>query len=103
MGIRRETAPVIVTGVVAMVLLIAGMIGLCLGIGERSYHLATVAILTTSGPLIARVFEGMVRRVHIKRGLVRDGLEAEDEILIARTVPLVMPVVGALFAYSVML
>jgi hypothetical protein len=103
MAIRRETAGVIVSGVVIMVAIMAAMILLCLTVGERSYHLATVAILTTSGPLFARVFEGIVRRVQIRKGLPKDTIEAEDEVLIARCMPLVMPVVGAMFAYSVML
>ena len=103
MAIRREVTPIILTGVVLMVVGITALIVTCLSVGERGFHLAVVAILTTSGPLFARVFEGIVRRAQIKRGLARDGLEAEDEVLIARTAPLVMPVVGAMFAYSVMM
>lgn len=30
-------------------------------------------------------------------------LEADDEVLIARTVPLLMPIAGALFSYNVMM
>jgi uncharacterized membrane protein len=103
MAIRKEVTPIILTGVISMAVLITVMILFCVSVGERGYHLATVAILTTSGPLFARVFEGVVRRSQIKQGLSRDGLEAEDEVLIARTAPLVMPVVGAMFAYSVMM
>lgn len=103
MYIRREIAPLIIWGVIVMTVIIVGMIVTCLVVSERGFHLAVIAILTTSGPLFARVFEGVVRRAQIIRSLERDGIEAEDEILIARTVPLIMPVVGAAFAFAVMM
>lgn len=37
------------------------------------------------------------------RALDSDCLAADDEVLIARTVPLLMPVAGAAFSFSVML
>jgi len=58
---------------------------------RRPAALATLAILTTTGPLISRVFEGAVRRVQRVRALDMDCLTADDEVLIARTVPLLMP------------
>ncbi len=103
MTIRREVLKLIIWGVLIMMAIIFGMIMTCLTVGERGFHLAVIAILTTSGPLFARIFEGLVRRTHLTRGLDRDCIAAEDEILIARTVPLAMPVVGAMFAYSVMI
>lgn len=103
MTIRKEVAPILIWGTAMMVALIAGLILYCLAIGNRAVHLSVVAILTTSGPLIARIFEGLVRRRQIVRDLDRTCLEAEDEILISRTVPLVMPVAGAMFAYAVMM
>jgi hypothetical protein len=60
-----------------------------------------LAVLTTSGPLVARVFAGLVRRRQRLLNLDLESLEAEDEILIARSVPLAMPVIGTLFAYFV--
>lgn len=103
MSIRKGVATIIVSGVILMIAIMVGMILTCLSVNERSFHLAVIAILTTSGPLFARIFEGLVRRTQLIRGLDRDCLAAEDEILIARTVPLAMPVVGAMFAYSVMI
>lgn len=103
MQIRKEVAPTLVIGSVLILGVIAAMVVTCLQIGDRRFHLTTVAILTTSGPLVARVFEGLVRRRQFLRDVDRTCLAAEDEVLISRTLPLVMPVVGALFAYSVML
>lgn len=88
------------TALIAAVVLI--MILLCLVRGELRVHLVTLALLTTSGPLVSRVFEGLVRRRQRLLGLEMNCLEADDEILLARTVPLLMPVAGAFFSYSVM-
>lgn len=88
------------TALIATVVLI--MILLCLVRGELKVHLVTLALLTTSGPLVSRVFEGLVRRRQRLLGLEMNCLEADDEILLARTVPLLMPVAGAFFSYSVM-
>jgi len=103
MQIRKEVAPTLILGTVLILAVIAGMVVICLKIGDNRFHLTTVAILTTSGPLVARIFEGLVRRRQIVRDVDRTCLAAEDEVLISRTLPLVMPVVGALFAYAVML
>ena len=103
MHIRKEVAPTLVIGSLLILAVIAGMVITCLRIGDNRFHLTTVAILTTSGPLVARVFEGLVRRRQMLREVDRNCLAAEDEVLISRTLPLVMPVVGALFAYTVML
>jgi hypothetical protein len=88
------------TALIATVVLI--MILLCLVRGELKVHLVTLALLTTSGPLVSRVFEGLVRRRQRLLGLEMNCLEADDEVLLARTVPLLMPVAGAFFSYSVM-
>ncbi|MSU88176.1 hypothetical protein GE300_00925 [Rhodobacteraceae bacterium 2CG4] len=103
MNIRKEIASVLIVGSLLILATIALMIVYCFAVSNRGVHLTVVAILTTSGPLVARVFEGLVRRRQIVRGVDRNCLAAEDEVLISRTLPLVMPVVGAIFAYAVML
>jgi hypothetical protein len=103
MRIRPELRPLLYWGCALTVAVILGMIALCLWRGNLRVHIATLALLTTTGPLIARVFEGLVRRVQRRRGLSMDCLEADDEVLLARTAPLVMPIAGALFSYTVMM
>lgn len=103
MNIRRELRWLLFGGTAMMFAVIAAMMLYCLSRGSLQVHLATLAILTTSGPLIARVFEGLVRRVQRKRGLEMNDLAADDEVLLARTTPLLMPVAGAAFSYFVML
>lgn len=102
MRIRTGVRGLLLGGVLAIVLCVIGAIAMCLWLGDYRIHLVTLALLTTTGPLIARVFEGFVRRAQRVCGLPMDCLEADDEVLIARTVPLVMPVAGALFAFTVM-
>jgi hypothetical protein len=63
MRIRRELRPLLYWGCALTVAVILGMIALCLWRGNLRVHIATLALLTTTGPLIARVFEGLVRRV----------------------------------------
>lgn len=103
MSIRRELRGLLFGGTALMVAVILGMALYCTARGSLSIHLATLAILTTSGPLVARFFEGLVRRRQRVRGLEMNCLAADDEVLIARTVPLLMPVAGASFSYFVML
>jgi hypothetical protein len=52
---------------------------------------------------LSRLFEGMVRRRQRLRDLDMNSLAADDEILYARAVPLLMPIAGAAFAYSLMM
>lgn len=101
--IRRELRPLLVGGTALMVAVIGGMMLYCVSRGSLQVHLATLAILTTSAPLVARVFEGMVRRRQRVRGLEMNDLAADDEVLMAQTVPLLMPVAGATFSYFVMM
>jgi hypothetical protein len=89
------------TGVVAALVVV--MILLCLSRGTLKVHIVTLALLTSSGPLVSRMLEGFVRRRQRLLGLDMNCLEADDEVLIARTMPLLMPVAGAFFSYSVML
>ena len=49
-------------GIGAMALGVACLMGYCYVLDMRSVHLAVLAVLTTSGPLVARVFAGVVRR-----------------------------------------
>lgn len=103
MKIRRGVRGLLLGGTVLMFAVIAALMTYCLSRGTLSIHLATLAILTTSGPLVARVFEGLVRRRQRVRALEMDCLEADDEVLISRTVPLLMPIAGATFSYFVMM
>ena len=103
MTVRREILPMLAGGTLVMVLLVLTLMGYCLMLDMKSVHLAVLAVLTTSGPLVARVFSGLVRRRQRILHLDLDSLEAEDEILIARSLPLAMPVIGTLFAYLVVL
>ena len=103
MKIRKPVRPLLVGGTALMAATIATMTLYCLWRGSLSIHLATLAILTTSGPLVARIFEGLVRRAQRLRDLDMNCLEADDEVLISRTVPLLMPVAGAIFSYNVMM
>ncbi len=103
MKIRRGMRRLILGGTALMAVVIGGMMSYCLFRSELAIHLTTLTLLTTSGPLVARVFEGLVRRRQRMRDLAMDCLEADDEVLIARTVPLVMPIAGAAFSYFVML
>ena len=84
----------LVGGTGVMALGVASLMGYCLMLDMQSVHLAVLAVLTTSGPLVARIFAGLVRRRQRLLRLDLDSLEAEDEILIARSVPLAMPVIG---------
>jgi hypothetical protein len=90
-------------GTILIVAVVGGMMAYCWWRGALAVHLATLAILTTSGPLIARVFEGLVKRRQRTSGLDLGSLEADDEILFSRCVPLLMPVAGAAFSYWVMM
>jgi hypothetical protein len=103
MRIRRELGPTLLAGTGVMVLMVVALMGYCLALDMRSVHLAVLAVLTTTGPLIARVFEGMVRRRQRVLGLEMNCLEADDEVLVARTAPLAMPVIGTLFAWFVVM
>lgn len=103
MRIRRDLRPLLLWGTGVTLGVILGMIAICLAYNNLRIHIATLALLTTSGPLLARVFEGLVRRVQRMRGLSMDCLEADDEVLFARTFPLVMPIAGALFSYTVIM
>jgi hypothetical protein len=103
MTTRKPLRALLFGGIAPIAATIAAMTAYCTFRGQLSIHLATLAILTTSGPLVARIFEGLVRRVQRLRGLDMNCLEADDEVLVARTVPLAMPVAGAFFSYFVML
>lgn len=103
MMIRKELRWFLFGWTALMVFGIAAMILYCMFRGGLSIHLATLALLTTSGPLVARTFEGIVRRRQRLRGLDMDCLAADDEVLYSRTVPLVMPIAGAMFSYFVMM
>lgn len=99
---RPEMRGMLIGATVTIGVLIAAMILLCLFRGTLKVHIVTLALLTTSGPLVSRALEGMVRRRQRLRGLDMNCLEADDEVLIARTMPLVMPLAGAFFSYTVM-
>jgi hypothetical protein len=103
MAIRRELGPLLWTGAAATLATAALLLLYCHLVDTRTVHLAVLAILTTAGPLLARVFEGLVRRRQRIAGLELNCLEADDEILVARTVPLVLPVIGAAWAYLILL
>ena len=103
MHIRRELQLVLIAGLIGMVLLVALLMFYCLAADMTSVHLAVLAVLTTTGPLIARVFEGLVRRRQRLLGLDMNCLEADDELLVARVAPLALPVIGTLFAWFVVL
>ncbi len=102
MKMRQGVRRLLLGGTGLIVALILVMIALCLSRGTLPVHLVTLALLTTSGPLVSRVFEGLVRRRQRVLDLEMNCLEADDEVLVARVVPLAMPVAGALFSYSVM-
>ena len=102
MRMRQGMRGLLIGGTALMLALIFVMIGLCMWRGNIKVHIVTLALLTTSGPLVSRVFEGLVRRRQRQLGIELDCLEGDDEVLIARTVPLLMPVAGAFFSYSVM-
>ncbi|MBA3325425.1 MAG: hypothetical protein H0T41_09280 [Rhodobacteraceae bacterium] len=103
MTIRREMRGLLVAWTAVMAATIAAMVLYCFSRGSLSIHLATLAILTTSGPLVARVFEGWVRRRQRIRDLDMNCLAADDEVMFSRTVPLLMPIAGAMFSYFVMM
>lgn len=103
MRIRPELTRLLWIGSGLMVAFVALLMGYCVVADMRSVHLAVIAVLTTSGPLIARVFEGLVRRRQRLAALEMNCLEADDEVLLARTVPLAVPVIGTLFAFFVVL
>jgi len=92
----------LIASTATVLVLIAVMIWLCIEKGTVRVHIVTLALLTTSGPLVSRMLEGFVRRRQRVLGLEMNCLEADDEVLIARTMPLLMPVAGAFFSYSVM-
>ncbi len=79
------------------------MILYCLAADMSSVHLAVLAVLTTTGPLIARVFDGLVRRRQRLLELDMSCIEADDEVQVARVSPLALPVIGTLFAWFVVL
>jgi hypothetical protein len=56
MHIRRELRTVLIRGMIAMAMLVALMMFYCLAADTMSVHLAVLAVLTTTGPLISRVF-----------------------------------------------
>jgi hypothetical protein len=103
MTLRPEVRPLLVGGTLLLTAFVGGMLFYCWWRGVLAVHLATLAILTTSGPLIARVFEGLVKRRQRIRGLDMNSLEADDEVLVSRTVPLLMPIAGAAFSYWIMM
>jgi hypothetical protein len=100
--LRREMRSLLIGATGAVVVLIVVMILLCLFRGTLRVHVVTLALLTTSGPLVSRALEGAVRRRQRLKELDMNCLEADDEVLIARTMPLAMPLAGAFFSYSVM-
>jgi hypothetical protein len=103
MRIRGELRAMLLWGLIGMALLVALMMSYCLAADMTSVHLAVLAVLTTTGPLIARAFEGLVRRRQRLLGLDMNCLEADDEVLVARVAPLALPVIGTLFAWYVVL
>ncbi len=103
MTLRGEVRSLLFGGTALMAAAVGGMMLYCLSHDDLRVHLATLAILTTSGPLISRVFEGLVKRRQRLRDLDMNTLAADDEILVARTVPLLMPIAGAAFSYWVMM
>lgn len=103
MTIREDLRGLLWAGTVATLAAAALLLLYCHLADSRTVHLAVLAILTTSGPLLARVFEGLVKRRQRMRGLDLNCLAADDEILVARTVPLALPVIGAVWAFLVVL
>ncbi len=103
MHIRPELKRLLWIGSGMMAALVAILMAYCVLADMRSVHLAVIAVLTTSGPLVARVFEGLVRRQQRVAELEMNCLEADDEVLLARTLPLAVPVIGTLFAFFVVL
>ncbi|WP_111430071.1 hypothetical protein [Rhodobacteraceae bacterium DSL-40] len=103
MHIRPELKRLILGHILAMVAFVAALMLYCLALDMQSVHLAVLAVLTTTGPLVSRIFEGLIRRRQRVLGLPMDCLEADDEVLLARTLPLALPVIGTLFAWFVVL
>ncbi len=103
MVLRPGVRPVILASTALMVTAVGGMMLYCLFHNNLHVHVATLAILTTSGPLLSRVFEGLVTRQQRLHGLDMNTLAADNEMLWARTVPLLMPIAGSGFAYWVMM
>lgn len=101
MKMRKGVRGLLVASTVIVVALIAVMIWLCIVRGTVRIHVITLALLTTSGPFVSRALEGFVKRRQRMLGLDMDCIEADNEMLIARTMPLLMPVAGAFFSYSV--
>lgn len=103
MHIRPQIRNTLLAGIACTLGLSLALLAYCLAVDSMSVHFAVLAILTTSGPLIARVFEGLVRRRQRLAGLDLGCLAADDEVLVARTVPLALPVIGAFWAYLIVL
>lgn len=103
MHIRPELKRLILGHILAMAAFVAALMLYCLALDMQSVHLAVLAVLTTTGPLVSRIFEGLIRRRQRVLGLPMDCLEADDEVLLARTLPLALPVIGTLFAWFVVL
>ncbi|MEM8570871.1 MAG: hypothetical protein AAGG56_08160 [Pseudomonadota bacterium] len=103
MHIRPQMKRLIWLHCLGMVLFVLALMLYCIAVDMMSVHLAVLAVLTTTGPLVSRVFEGLIRRRQRVLGLDMNCLEADDEVLIARTLPLALPVVGTIFAWFVIL
>ncbi|WP_424932976.1 hypothetical protein [Amaricoccus macauensis] len=103
MRIRSQMKRLIWLHCLGMLAVVLGLMGYCIALDTMSVHLAVLAVLTTTGPLVSRVFEGLIRRRQRVLGLDMNCLEADDEVLIARTLPLALPVIGTIFAWFVVL
>ncbi|MER2508608.1 hypothetical protein [Amaricoccus sp.] len=103
MTIRPALRPVLFGGAAVIICVVAGMMAYCLSHRVQAIHLATLALLTTSGALVSRIFEGLAQRRQRRSGLDMQCVAADDELLFARSVPLVVPIAGALFSYYIMM
>jgi hypothetical protein len=103
MHIRPQMKRIIWLSCLGMAVLVAALMGYCMALDMMSVHLAVLAVLTTTGPLVSRILEGLIRRRQRVLGLEMNSLEADDELLVARTLPLALPVIGTLFAWFVAL
>lgn len=103
MRIRPQLKRLIWFHCLGMFALVAVLMAYCIALDTMSVHLAVLAVLTTTGPLVSRIFEGLIRRRQRVLGLEMNCLEADDEVLVARTLPLALPVIGTIFAWFVVL
>lgn len=103
MRIRSPMKRIIRVHCLGMLVLVLVLMSYCIALDTMSVHLAVLAVLTTTGPLVSRIFEGLIRRRQRILGLDMNCLEADDEVLVARTLPLALPVIGTIFAWFVVL